>query len=420
MVSRSRFAYSQLIRNRSFMALWVGQAISFIGDYFYYLAIPILVNKLTGSTLLVGLSTIANTLPILLLGPVAGVFVDRWERKIVMITSDLLRAILVLGCLLVHSPQQVWIYFLVGFLMSCVSRFFYPAQSASLPGIVKDPHDLLAANGMMQAVQTVGLLVGPALAGFTIGLWGEWVAFIFDSGSFLFSALAITLMAIPALQREEAERSHLVKDVTGEIRAGLSFLFHNRVLVPMVVNLVIVYFGLGAISVLWVPYLQRVFNIGAAGLGLVNSMQGAGMLLGGLSLGFISGLIKKRIPLAALGLLGVGASLSVMGLAPAFGFLMAASLGMGFSAVPAVSVLSTFLQIVPPDSLRGRVSSAVEAMGVSVQLISMAVAAFIGDLIGFRTIYLLCGVIVIAAAVLTRLIGKEPDEAQAVTAAEVQ
>lgn len=109
-------AYVHLLRNRSFVALWLGQTISFVGDYFYWLAIPIMVERLTGSALQVGLSVIASTLPFLLLGPVAGVFVDRWDRKRTMIISDLLRGLLVLASLLVQTSDQVWIYYTVAFL----------------------------------------------------------------------------------------------------------------------------------------------------------------------------------------------------------------------------------------------------------------------------------------------------------------
>ena len=126
----SKGTYGRLFRNQSFVALWLGQTVSFVGDYFYFLAIPIMVEKLTGSALQVGLSVIVSTLPMLVLGPVAGVFVDRWDRRRTMIVSDLLRGLLVLVCLTVQHPDQVWVYYIVGFLMSCVSRFFFPAQNA--------------------------------------------------------------------------------------------------------------------------------------------------------------------------------------------------------------------------------------------------------------------------------------------------
>ena len=108
-MTNGQVAYGRLRRNKSFMALWLGQTISFIGDYFYWLAIPIMVERLTGSALLVGLSVIASALPMLLLGPIAGVFVDRWDRKRTMIVADLLRSLLVLLCLTVRTPEQVWV-----------------------------------------------------------------------------------------------------------------------------------------------------------------------------------------------------------------------------------------------------------------------------------------------------------------------
>ena len=101
--------YRRLFRNRNFVALWSGQTVSFIGDYFQWLAIPILVERMTGSSLLVGMAVISSALPMLVLGPVAGVFVDRWDRKWTMIVADVLRGLLVLLCLVVRTPDQVWI-----------------------------------------------------------------------------------------------------------------------------------------------------------------------------------------------------------------------------------------------------------------------------------------------------------------------
>src|SRR5512146_1429637 len=98
--------YRRLFTNRNFMALWIGQLISFIGDYFNWLAIPIVVNRLTGSAMMVGLSMMSNALPALLLGPVAGVFVDRLDRRKVMITADVLRGLLVLLLLTIKTAEQ--------------------------------------------------------------------------------------------------------------------------------------------------------------------------------------------------------------------------------------------------------------------------------------------------------------------------
>ncbi len=409
---RAQTPYRALSRNRSFMALWIGQTISFLGDYFYFLAIPIMVNKLTGSALMVGISTISNALPILLLGPIAGVFVDRWNRKTTMIVSDLLRAGLVLLCLLVQSPDQVWIFYLAGFLMSCVSRFFYPAQSAVLPLIVTGSDELLSANGLMQTVQTMGMLAGPALAGFTIGLWGSWVAFVFDSVSFVLSAAAITIMSIPHTARRPAPQKSPVGSLLSEMKDGVSFMFNSRILTPMIAAMMVASLCTSAVQVVWVPYLQRAFSVGAAGLGIVDSAQGIGMLIAGLMLGFLSAHFKK-ITLAAICLMVIGLGFAGTGLATSFWVVIVLTIAIGMASLPAASLVMTILQMVVPDEKRGRVSSAVNAMATGSGLIAMALASLLGETIGLRNVYILCGLANVTASVLTMIIGVEPEPSAA-------
>lgn len=414
---RSRSSYQNLFRNRSFAALWLGQTVSFLGDYFYFLAIPIMVNRLTGSALLVGIATISEALPVLLLGPLAGVFVDRWDRKTTMIVSNVLRGLLVLLLLLVKTPDQVWIFYLVGFTMSCVSRFFFPAQNAALPLIVTDPQDLLSANGLMQAVMTVGLLAGPALAGFTIGLWGSWVAFVFDSASFFISTAFILTMTIPKSEyRPAAAGTHPLQAVVDEMKEGVIFLFKSPVLAPMMVGMMVAYFSIGAVNVAWVPYLQRTFNIGAEGLGIVDSAQGVGMLAGGLSLGFLAARFKK-IPMVVAGLALMGLFFVGMGVAPTFGFIIAMSLGIGLALVPVQSVIATIMQVAVPDEKRGRVGSAVNALAMAAGLVSMSAAAVFGDRFGLRNVYIACGLINGLSGLLALWFGREPE---AVPAAPIQ
>ena len=406
---KSKVAYGQLLANRNFLALWLGQMISFIGDYFYWLAVPIMVERLTGSTLLVGLSVITTALPMLFLGPVAGVFVDRWDRKRMMIAADVLRALLVLPCLLVRTPDQVWIYYVVGFLMSCVSRFFFPAQNAVLPLIVPDKSDLLAANGLMQMVQTVGLLAGPALAGFSIGLWGEQIAFIIDSASFLVSAAAIMTMTVPrtTLGRQAAAGGQMAA-VWAEMREGVTYLFGNRTMVGILVCMAVVQLGLGAINVLWVPYLQRTFGVGAEGLGIVDLAQGAGMVLSGLALGLIASRLN-RTAIVGWALILIGLFLGGMGLAPAFGWVIALSLAVGLVLVPGQSALMTMMQLAVPDLKRGRVGSAMNAMTMAAGLLSMGAASVLGEVVGLRPMYVIAGLITMSAGVIGLFVLTEPE-----------
>jgi DHA3 family macrolide efflux protein-like MFS transporter len=435
--------YGRILRNRSFVALWLGQTISFIGDYFYWLAIPIMVEKLTGSALQVGLSVIASALPMLLLGPVAGVFVDRWDRRRTMVIADIVRGLLVLACLLVRTTEQVWIYYVIAFMMSCVSRFFFPAQNAVLPIIVPGKADLLAANGLMQIVQTAGLLVGPALAGFSIGLWGGQVAFVVDSATFFVSAAAILTMTVPrtTVGRQAigtAGRYVEIAAVWAEMREGVAYLFGNRMMVGVLLCLAVVQLGVGAINVTWVPFMQRTFGLGPEGLGAVDTAQGVGMALGGVMLGFVAGRLRKK-NLAGWSIVFIGGMIALTGMAPPFSLanlipalqggmpmaemsvgqrlvymplaLLLYSMLLGVALVPAQSALMTMMQLAVPDLKRGRVGSALNALTTAAGLISMAASAALAEVVALRAIYVASGIIVSAAG-LVGLVVLPESEAQ--------
>jgi DHA3 family macrolide efflux protein-like MFS transporter len=435
-IPRRNVAYGRLRQNRSFMALWAGQTVSFIGDYFYWLAIPIMVQRLTGSPLLVGMSVISSSLPMLLLGPVAGVFVDRWDRKRTMITADILRALLVLICLAVRTPDQVWIYYVVGFLMACVSRFFFPSQNAALPLIVTDKDDLLAANGLMQIVQTVGLLLGPTLAGFSIGVWGEQIAFLVDSVTFFVSAAAILTMTVPRTTKGRQASGGQMAAVWAEMRDGVSYLFGNQTMVGVLLCLSVVQLGIGAINVLWVPFMQGTFGLGAEGLGAVDAAQGLGMVVGGVALGFLTARFSKKSQ-AGWGILILGGLISLMGLASSFSLvnlfpglavdgpaaartagqrllymplqLLLYGIVFGVVLVPAQSVMTTLMQLAVPDLKRGRVGSALNALTTLTGLLSMAGAAALGEFIPLRTLYVAAGLITALAGPVALVALKEPE-----------
>jgi DHA3 family macrolide efflux protein-like MFS transporter len=367
------------------------------------------VNRLTGSALMVGLAMISSALPALVLGPIAGVFVDRWDRQRTMIASDMIRAVLVLFCLLVHTKEQVWIFYLVVFLMSSTSQFFFPARGALLPLIVTDSTDWLAANSLMQIIQTVGLVAGPSLAGFAIGLYGERVAFIVNCCGFIISALAVLTMRSPNTARQGEHAPASVKGVWRDLREGVVYLFGSRTLVGILVCMCVIMLGIGAITVVWVPYLQRTFGVGATGLGIVDSAQGVGMVISGVLLGFIASKVSKKSMVSA-GAIVIGISMAAMGIAPTFGFIIAMGLFVGLGIVPAESGVATMMQMAVPDLKRGRVGSSLNAFSTAASLTSMSFAALLGDWIGLRTVYLVFGSFIVISGLLSIWIVKEPKE----------
>lgn len=403
--THTRLAYTRLFREWNFLILWLGYLIAYIGEYFILLAIPIAVEKLTGSTLMVGLSVISEAVPMLLLGPVAGVFVDRWNRKNTMVISSLIRAVLVLFLLLVQSPDQVWIFYVIGFLMSCVSRFFHPALNAILPQIVRDDNDLLAANGLMQLVTTIGLLAGPAMAGLAIGYWGTSIAFIIDCICLLIAALIIMMLRPPKPDNSVLRKG--LYTIWLDLKEGMQYLFTNQTMVGVMIVLGVTQLGFGAINVVWVPYLQRTFGIGAEGLGIVDSAQGAGMVLAGILLGFLSRKFLKTT-LTGGGVVIMGLSFAAIGLAPKFIYVIIFSFIVGFGFIPAQSAVMTLIQLAVPDEKRGRISSAQVALRTAAGLLSMAFASAFAEIVGHRAVYIICGLIVTIGGFLAFYVLREP------------
>src|SRR5262249_4545067 len=162
--------YVRLALNGSFSALWVGQLISLFGDRMHQIALAFLVLAATNSPLAVGLVFMVATIPNLVLGPIAGTFVDRWDQKEVMIVSDLLRAAIVLFIPIAAVTNLVLVYPLV-FLLTSISIFFRPARTAILPRIVADD-ELLTANSSIWIAETMADVIGYPLAGLFVAFLG--------------------------------------------------------------------------------------------------------------------------------------------------------------------------------------------------------------------------------------------------------
>jgi MFS family permease len=395
-----------LRQHRDFRLLWLGQIIARLGDNFYWLALLITVNELTGSTLAMGFTTISLALPQLLLGLPAGVLVDRFDRRKVMIASDLLRGLLVLLCLLVGSREQVWIFYIVGFLMSAVSVFFMPARQAVTPLLVSESA-LLSANALLETSRTLAMLVGAALAGFAIAYAGARTAFILVSVSFLLSAAFLWALRVPP--RGQEVHSASLAALWAELRQGLGFVRRSSLLTSIVMVMTVVHLGIGAINVLWVPFMDRLFGVGPEGLGIADSLQAVGMLLGSLIVGNLASRFRHtRILSGSLALLGL--TVVGVGLAPAFVVVLVILTVVGLSLPPLNASASTLVQTVTPDELMGRVNSASGTVQSVANLLSMALAATLGDAIGVRTVFVACGLIMLVAAMLGWAVLREPAE----------
>ena len=354
-VTESAGYWALLRDNPHYRRLWLGLAASMIGDWFRTMALYHLVLKLTGASgLALGGVMIAQTATLFVLSPVAGVAADRFSRKWIMIGTDLVRAVLALGFLLITSADRLWMAYVLTAILTSVSAFFHPAYAATIPNITTRG-ELVAANALGSASWAAMLAIGTALGGLVTAWLGTTEAFLLDAASYVVSAGCIMRVAIPPAAAS-SDAGH-----TGwqSFRGGLRYMAAR----PYVLRLLSVKacsVGLaGGMVILIALFAENIFEAGAVGMGMLFMARGVGALLGPL----LARRLVGEDPQTMVGAIGAAFVLTggfyvLFGATPTLAW---AALTL-FMATMASNVLwvfsSTLLQISVPDAYRGRVFAA--------------------------------------------------------------
>lgn len=275
-------SYLGLIKNnRDFRLLWLGQVVSQMGDWFNTIALYSVVLKLTGSGKAIGLLLVARFLPSVFIGAMAGVIADRFSRKTIMIVTDLLRAVVVLGFLFIRRADQMWLVYSLTVIQLAASTFFEPARTAAIPSVI-DKKDLVTANAISSATWSAMLTLGAALGGFLAGWLGTDAAFILDSLSYLLSAALLMSIRLP--KREKRAKSKLtIKKALGITDAVEGFRYvldRPRIFATMMAKPA---WGLGGGTLtLLAVFGEKVFPVGGAsiGMGILFAARGIGTAFG--------------------------------------------------------------------------------------------------------------------------------------------
>jgi MFS family permease len=282
MNSQRSIGYVRLLKtNRPFRNLWYGQVVSELGDWLNSIAIYMLVLQLSGTGTAMATVMMAKLLPIFFVSPLAGVLIDRMDRKVIMITSDVLRFVVVLGFLLVDDAGDLWLLYSLAVVEIALAGFFEPARSAIIPSLTPR-EDLVTANALSGSTWSVMLAVGAALGGVLVSLFGIKAAFIIDAFTFLLSAWFIARIEYPkdVLAKEKAERP----DASGfkMLVDGVRYLKSQ----PMIFVLALMKSGLavaGGVMTLIPFYANKMFASASAismAIGAMYSARGLGAALG--------------------------------------------------------------------------------------------------------------------------------------------
>ena len=385
--------YITLLRNNAnYRNLWLGTVVSFLGDWFNLIASAELVRTLTSSGLAVSTLFLLRFLPLFLFTPVAGVLADRFDRRNIMILTDLLRGVTVLSFLLIRSADQLWLFYLLTFLQFTLSALFTPAKSAVLANIVPK-EDLITANALDAFTWSSMLALGAFAGGVVAGFFGTQAAFITDALTFALSAWFIARIIMP--ERDRA-RSYAGGGWL-QFLDGLRYLRAEHFI--LAVSLVKAGGSLawGAINVLEVTFASQIFNDELAGLGRSLRLSSPGAATLG-AIYFVTGLGTGIGPIVMRRWLGDRPRRLLLGITIGF-FLLAAGI-FGLSRAPtlptflASSLVRTFgsgtiwvfsaamLQMVVPDRVRGRVFAFEFAMLTLTQSISIFAAGYFMDSVG--------------------------------------
>ncbi|MBV9258205.1 MAG: MFS transporter [Ktedonobacteraceae bacterium] len=374
-----------VLRQRNICFLWTAGLISTLGDWVIATSLPFYVYLLTGSALATGTMFLIEAIPRIAFGYLAGIFVDRWNQKWIMILSDLSRAILLLLLFFVHNSHTIWIIYLVAFVETTISLLFTPAKGALLPELVEKQH-LMQVNTLGSISDNFCRLAGPIIGGALLGLSGIYSVVVIDILSYLVSGILIFCIHEPAsLQANNVHDTQ--KAVSSKISvwsqgvAGIRVLYQKRWLLMLSIVMGMGMFAQGIINVLLVVFVNQTLHSNALGFGWIMSAQGIGGLLGG----FLIGLVGQKIfpsRLLASSLTSVGVLFLLIIHVPIYGFALALFALAGIPVVGWTVSASTLLQKNVDRAYRGRVLGIYGSIQMASLIIGMGAASIAGSVLG--------------------------------------
>ena len=381
-----------LARQRDYRLMLSAGLISLIGDWLLRTGLAFQVYVLTGSTLASGGLLLASFVPPVVLGSLAGVFVDRWDRRKTMIVTNVLNALVLLPLLAVRDESAIWIVYGVVLAQSCLQQFFSPAEQSLVPVLV-DSEQLVTANALNGQIRDIARLVGAALGGVLAALGGLTLLALADAGTFLIAVVLIAGMrhrrTATAHEDDEATAAEQAGGAIRRLRAewteGLRLCVAGQAMRLLFVFCLVTGVGEGIMSTLFAPFVSSELGGDGTAYGLIVSSQAIGGIVGGL----VAAAIGSRLPAATMW--GVGAfffglvdltlfcyPLISDSLIPAFACMIVVGLPGAFT----VAGMMTVFQNLTQDGTRGRIFGAITATESVAVLVGITSAGFLGDAVG--------------------------------------
>jgi MFS family permease len=391
----------KLTFNRNLALLLSGQFVSQVGDKFYLLALSFWVLKTTQSPAMMGLVLACSLFPSLIFGFVSGAFVDRYDRKKIIVITDIIRGLVVtfITAAFYWNFLNIPMIIISQIILSINAAFFDPAIPAIIPGIV-DKDQLSRANAKTQFIRGISSIAGPVLGGLVVAALGYFFAFAFNGISYLLSALFESFMKLPPVQREKEEKASIKEDIV----SGYRYIFHSKGLLIILLMVAVIHFLVGSIEVILPVLADQLPGEGARNLGYLQAFFGIGAIFSALLIS-IHNIDNKEVKLLFSGVFFIGVSyvalalffIAIPGTLIPFLFIY---FFKGASVILAGTCFKTILQKSVRDQMAGRVFGVVSSVGNGSIPFAMMIYGFLLTLFKFQTLVLISGIVLLPISII--------------------
>ena len=372
--------------NKNFFLLWQGQLVSYLGDAFYSIALGFWVLDKTGSSTIMGILIAAVSIPRIVIGPFAGVLVDRFDRKKLILLGDFIRGIgmLFVGYAAFNNFLEVWMVIIVGVICGICSAFFNPAMSSLIPDLVSSDNIVRANSAQQMSTSTIGL-IGSVSGGFIYSILGASAMFLFNGISYILSTISEVFIDVPKVERQNTEVTF-----KEDFKDGIKFTFSFRgLLILMGVSFGLNFF-FAIFNILMKPWFNMDPSLGVARFGIITAFESVGMIIASIVLTNIKIKAENRskVMLSALFLQTVFFLLGVL-INKFYIICICFFIACFFNTVSNTVSMSAMMLTIPQD-MRGKVLSIITTCCMGIQPIGTLIGGVLGDIFDPRIVMIIC------------------------------
>lgn len=371
--------------------MWIGQIVSAFGDSIYNIALMWWVLDVTGSSVVLGNVFALSVLPRVIIGPIAGVVVDRTSRKWIIVLADLFRGVIIvwMALMALKGTLQIGHLYVIALLISFAGAFFYPAIISSIPNIVSYKY-LTRANSLYTTGNQISNVLGPGVGGLLIAIFGAPFVFLINGITYFFSGISEIFISMTSPPSANITIKNTVKD----LKEGFHFILRRDYLMKGLITFTALSFFIGPVDLIFAKYIKMDLGYGTKEFGILMTLFSLGIVSGGTFLSISPEIKRKYIPVI-WGIVGIGSLLILFTLFPSLWYILILTFKIGFLFALVNILINVFVQKTVPNEKRGRVFAIIGALTNGLLPISLALSGYALNIVSVRILMILIGIFIV-------------------------